>query len=140
MALKTTPTDADVDAFIDGVEDSQKREDSRALCRMMAEETGQPPKMWGSSIVGFGSYHYRYASGREGDTAVLCLTSQKNHLALYVCAADGDQHVAEAYREQLPKADIGKSCVRFKRLDDLDLPGLKKMLRHAARVGGAGAV
>ena len=76
--------DADVDAFLAGVDDEQKREDSRTLCRMLAEETGEPPRMWGESIVGFGTYHYTYASGREGDWMALGFAPRKQNLTLYL--------------------------------------------------------
>ena len=130
MALKTTPSDADVDAFIASVEDPQKRDDSRALCRMMAEETGEPPKMWGSSIVGFGSYHYRYASGREGDWMALGFAPRKANLTLYLM--DG----FDGYRDllaRLGKHSTGRSCLYVKRLSDVDADVLREMVRRSYR-------
>ena len=84
MALKTQPTEADVEAFLDAIPDAQKREDSRAVCRLLAEVTGQPPVMWGTSIVGFGTYHYKSASGREGDWMALGFAPRKQALTLYL--------------------------------------------------------
>src|SRR5215218_8928445 len=81
---KTEPTDASVDAFLDAIEDPARREDSRAICRLIAEETGEPPRMWGESIVGFGSYRYSYASGREGDWMALGFAPRKGRLTLYL--------------------------------------------------------
>jgi hypothetical protein len=81
---KTQPTDASVDAFLDAIEDPQRREDSRAICDLMAEETGEPPRMWGDSIVGFGSYRYSYASGRQGDWMALGFAPRKGRLTLYL--------------------------------------------------------
>jgi hypothetical protein len=128
MALKTTPTDADVDAFLDAIEDPQKREDSRALCRMMAEETGEPPKLWGTSIVGFGSYHYRYASGREGDWMALGFSPRKQNLTLYLM--DGFSGYGELL-ERLGKHSTGKSCLYVKRLADVDEGVLREMVRRS---------
>jgi uncharacterized protein YdhG (YjbR/CyaY superfamily) len=86
-----------------------------------------------SGMLGYGSYHYRYASGREGDWPILGLASRKRYISLYTCAAVEGQYVAEQYRDRLPKADIGKSCVRFNRLDDLDEKVLREMIRAAAK-------
>lgn len=85
-----------------------------------------------SGMLGYGSYHYRYASGREGDWPILGLASRKRYISLYTCAAVEGQYVAEQYRDRLPKADIGKSCVRFKRLEDLDRTALVELIRRTA--------
>jgi len=128
MALKTTPTDADVDAFLAGIADEQKREDSRALCRMMAEETGEPPRMWGPSIVGFGSYRHVYASGREGDWMALGFSPRKQSLTLYLM--DGFSGYGELL-ERLGKHSTGKSCLYVKRLADVDVDVLREMVRRS---------
>lgn len=86
-----------------------------------------------SGMLGYGTYHYKYASGREGDWFRIGLASNKNYISLYACAADEQGYVAERYKERLPKASIGKSCVRFKRLEDLDLKVLKELLRETAK-------
>lgn len=86
-------------------------------------------KMWGS-IVGYGSYHYKYKSGREGDWFIVGLASQKNYISLYVCAVKNGKYVAETYKDKLPKASIGKSCIRFKSLKDIDLDILKKVIKE----------
>ena len=83
-------------------------------------------------MLGYGSHHYRYASGREGDWFLIGLASQKRYISLYVCATDADGYVAEHYRERLPKADIGKSCIRFKRLADVDLEVLGELVGETA--------
>lgn len=85
-----------------------------------------------SGMLGYGSYHYRYASGREGDWPILGLASRKRYISLYACAAVEGQYVAEQYRDRLPKADIGKSCVRFKRLEELDRTALVELIRRTA--------
>ncbi|HEX8911676.1 MAG TPA: DUF1801 domain-containing protein [Humisphaera sp.] len=117
-----------------------RRQDVRALHDLIVATVPKLAPCMVGSTLGFGPFHYRYASGREGDTAIVCVASQKNHISMYVCSADETGYIAERYREALPKADIGKSCVRFKTLADLDLTVVKKLLKHAEKVGGAGAV
>lgn len=87
-----------------------------------------------SGMIGYGRFHYRYASGREGDTCLIGLASNKRYISLYVVAEDGNGgYLAEAYRDRLPKTDIGKSCVRFKRVEDLDLGVVAEMIREARK-------
>ncbi len=89
----------------------------------------------GKDMIGYGPFHYRYASGREGDAHLLALSPRKNYISIYVlCTKDG-AYLAESYRERLPKADIGKSCVRFKRPGDVDLGELRELLAEAVRLG-----
>ena len=93
-------------------------------------------------MLAYGRYHYRYASGREGDWMVVALASQKRYISLYACMADDRGYVAERYAEALPKASIGKSCIRFGRLADVDLGTLETVVRecadiHAATAGGS---
>jgi hypothetical protein len=93
-----------------------------------------------SGMIGYGRYHFRYATGREGDWCVLGLASHKRYISLYVTAEDGrGGYLAEGYRDRLPKADIGKSCVRFQRLDDLDQEALRELVREAAKSPAASA-
>jgi hypothetical protein len=87
-----------------------------------------------SGMIGYGRYHYRSPSGREGEWCLLGLASRKRYISFYVVAEDGKGgYLAESYRDRLPKADIGKSCVRFQRLDDLDEKVLRQMIRAAAK-------
>jgi hypothetical protein len=86
-------------------------------------------------MLGYGPFHYRYASGREGDTCKVALSSRARYISLYVCAADARGHVAERFRDRLPAADIGKGCVRFTRFEDLDPDAVRDLLRLAARTG-----
>jgi uncharacterized protein YdhG (YjbR/CyaY superfamily) len=91
-------------------------------------------------MLGYGKYHYRYPSGREGDWQLVGVASNKNYISLYVTAeAPGGGYLAEAYQDQLPKASIGKSCIRFKRLGDVDREVLERLLRDAAEAGAPGA-
>lgn len=82
-----------------------------------------------SGMIGYGSYHYKYASGREGDWCIIALASQKNYISVYVCAIDGKEYVAESYKSKLPKSSIGKSCIRFKKIEDIDLEILKEIIK-----------
>ena len=81
-------------------------------------------------MLGYGSYHYKYASGREGDWFVVGLANQKNYISLYACMSDGKQYVAEKHKKDLPKANIGKSCIRFRKLEDVDLKIIKQLLQE----------
>lgn len=87
-----------------------------------------------SGMLGYGKYHYKYASGREGDWCVVGLASQKNYMSLYVCMVENNKYLAEMYKKDLGKVSVGKSCIRFKKLDDLNLKTVEKLIRHAARI------
>lgn len=126
--LKTKPTAASVNAFINAIDDERKREDARAVAAMMAEVTGASPKMWGSSIVGFGSYHYRYASGREGDFMETGFSPRKRALTLYIMAGFSDY---EGLLARLGKFSIGKSCLYIKRLADVDETVLRELVERS---------
>jgi hypothetical protein len=117
--------------------DEPRRADIQALHELIrATVPDEEPQV--ASWLGYGPFHYRYASGREGDACKIALASQKRYISLYVlCTKDGE-YLAESYRERLPKADIGKSCVRFKRLSDVDVDVLREMLADAGRLDPAG--
>ena len=117
-----------MDAFIEAVDDEHKRLDCRAVAGLMADITGTKGVMWGSSIVGFGSYHYRYASGREGDFFEAGFSPRKRALTIYVMAgfAEYDDLLA-----RLGKHTTGKSCLYVKRLADIDLDVLREMLTRS---------
>ncbi|MFV1985703.1 MAG: DUF1801 domain-containing protein [Gemmatimonadota bacterium] len=123
--LKTRQNDADVDAFLDGVENEKRREDARVILDLMKRVTGLGPTMWGGSIVGFGSYHYKYASGREGDWFQAGFSPRKHALTLYMMAGTGKNQ--ELY-ERLGKYTTGKSCLYIKNLEDIDLDVLEKLV------------
>lgn len=128
--LKTRPTRQSVTAFIKGIPDARRREDCRAVAVMMEEATGSKPEMWGTSIVGFGRYHYAYASGREGDWFLTGFSPRKQNLTLYIMP--GFERYAERM-EQLGKYTTGKSCLYIKSLDDIHLPTLKKLIRESVQ-------
>ena len=110
---KTKPTTKSVTAFIDGIEDEQRRKDCRAVSTLMRRVTGARPKMWGDSIVGFGEHHYKYESGREGDFFVAGFSPRKQALSLYITAGFKGR---EALLKKIGKYKTGKSCLYLKRL------------------------
>src|SRR3712207_263697 len=126
--LKTQPTGQDVEQFLNGITDEQKRRDSFTILALMQEVTGAEPKMWGSSIVGFGDQHYKYASGREGDWFLTGFSPRKQNLTLYI-SGGFDRH-AELL-QALGKHSIGKGCLYIKRLADIDLAALKELVRQS---------
>ncbi len=114
---KTRPKSTDIGVFIESV-DPKRHDDARVLCALLAEITGQPPVIWGTSMIGFGSYHYRYASGREGDTFLTGFAPRKQNLTLYI--VDGfERHAARL--AQLGPHTLGKGCLYLKSLRDVDL-------------------
>ena len=87
-----------------------------------------------SGMIGYGSYHYKYASGREGDWCIIALASKKNYISVYICASDQSGYVAEKHKADFPKASIGKSCIRFKKLADIDLDLLATVIKKGAKL------
>ena len=126
------PAGASVEGFLARVPDEQRRQDARRLCAMMQEVTGEPPAMWGTSIIGFGSYHYRYPSGREGDSALASFSPRSQHLAIYLIGEFGRRHQAALRR--LGPHKTGKGCLYIKRLDDVDHDALRELIDRSARV------
>jgi hypothetical protein len=122
---KTQATAANVTAFVDAIADPGKREDARTVCRLMERLSGEPPRMWGSSIVGFGSYHYKYDSGREGDSPRIGFSPRANALTLYIM---GGFPRHEALMERLGKYKTGKSCLYLKQLADVDMDVLEELI------------
>jgi hypothetical protein len=123
---KTKPTPVSPAEFIDAVENDQRREDARTVCAMMERITGQPPVMWGPSIIGFGSYHYKYDSGHEGVSCRLGFSPRKSELVLYVLTGAAEQ---EAQLARLGKHKTGKSCLYIKKLADVDQGVLEELVR-----------
>ena len=126
---KTKATNASVKGYLAAIEDDARRDDCTALAELMTKATKQPPRMWGSSIVGFGSYHYRYESGREGDMCLVGFSSRKGDISVYGLNAAAE---AEALLARLGKHEQGKGCVYIKRLADVDLKVLAKLVASAA--------
>jgi len=122
---KTKPSAASAAEFLAGVTDERRRTDAQALCALMAEATGAPPVMWGGSIVGFGTYHYRYASGREGDWPPVGLAPRKQALTVYL--AEGFNRHGELLA-RLGPVTTGKGCLYIKRLDAVDESALRELI------------
>lgn len=125
---KTVPSRLSVKAFVDSIEDLQKRKDCRALMKIMSRLTGNRAKMWGTNIVGYGSYHYRYASGREGDFFLMGFSPRKQALTVYVVA--GFNKFPQLMK-RLGKYKTGKSCLYLKRLSDVDVDVLEQLLEQS---------
>jgi hypothetical protein len=132
---KTKPTKESVTGFLNKITDATRREDCFAVVKIMEEITGSKPQMWGPSIVGFGSYHYKYASGHEGDWPVIAFSPRKQDLTLYL-SLNGYEKFG-ALMDQLGKHKTGKSCLYIKRLSDIHMPTLKKLIKASVKNLGA---
>ena len=125
---KTKPTEVSVAAFIEAIADESKRADAKVLAKLMQKASGEKPKMWGPSIVGFGTYHYKYESGREGDTPAIAFSPRKAASVLYgLIGFNG----AEALLAKLGKHTTGKGCLYIKKLSDVNVTVLESMLAKA---------
>lgn len=125
---KTRPTGAAVAAFLDAVPDPKRRADAKELCATMERLSGDPPVLWGPSIVGFGAYHYRYESGREGDMARIGFSPRARELVLYLI---GGFPRHRELMDRLGKHKTGKACLYIKSLDDLDRGVLEALIVEA---------
>ena len=123
---KTTPTAQSVDAFIAAVEHQGRREDATALVALLTQVTGEPPILWGPSIIGFGTYHYRYDSGHEGDAPLVGFSPRKANLVLYMTAEEPGR---SDLLSRLGKHKSGQGCVYVNRLSDVDLDVVAEMAR-----------
>lgn len=128
--LKTQRNKLSVRAFLDAVADEKRRRDALAVSRIMEDITGEKPAMWGASMVGFGSYHYRYASGQEGDWPLVGFSPRKDNLTLYIMPGFAEYG---ALLEKLGRHRKGMSCLYIKSLDDVHLPTLKTLVRQSVR-------
>jgi hypothetical protein len=128
----TKPTEVDVEAFLDSVVDETRRRDAGQLLALLHEVTGEQPVMWGPSIVGFGSFHYRYESGREGDSPLAAFSPRKQHLVVYLVPEFETRHASTLAR--LGPHKTGKSCLYIRRLADVDLGALRELVERSARV------
>lgn len=125
---KTQPTAASVDAYLAAIEDEARRQDCRDLAALMQRVTGCPPTMWGPAIVGFDQYRYPLANGKPGRSCIVGFSSRKTDLTIYMVAGyDG----ADALLAALGKHRLGKACLYLKRLSDVQLPVLEKLLARA---------
>lgn len=128
--LKTKPTGADVSEFLHGIKPPERRADCVAVAKMMEAIAGEKGRMWGKSMVGFGSYHYRYASGREGDWFITGFSPRKQDLTLYIMSGFAEHDTLLA---RLGKYRTGKSCLYLKRLADVDLEVLRQLITASVK-------
>lgn len=126
--LKTKPNDASVEDFLNSVEHEKRRRDAFEVLKIMQDITGQPPRMWGGSIVGFGSYHYKTSSGQEGDWPITGFSPRKQSLTLYIMPGF-DRY--EELMTQLGKYKTGKSCLYINKLEDVNQDVLKTLIRES---------
>ena len=126
--LKTKKTDASVEEFLNSVEHDRRREESPVILEMMREVTGEEPAMWGPNIVGFGTYKYKYASGREGEWPVTGFSPRKRHMTLYIMSGFDEY---ESILERLGKYRTGKSCLYVNKLADIDLEVLRELVEKS---------
>jgi hypothetical protein len=126
--LKTKRNRGSVQKFLDGVENPARREDAKTVLALMEEVTGERPEMWGDSIVGFGSYHYCYESGREGDWFLTGFSPRKANLTLYIMAGFSRY---EELLGKLGKHKTGKSCLYLNRLDGIDMDVLRRLVSES---------
>ncbi|MGG4143806.1 DUF1801 domain-containing protein [Paenibacillus algorifonticola] len=126
--LKTKETDNSVIAFIEEVENINKREDAYKLLDLFTETTGLPAKMWGPSIIGFGSYHYKYESGHAGDAPLVGFSPRKAKISLYFATGDAQR---EVLLQQLGKHTAGKACVYINKVADIDTDVLKALIQQS---------
>lgn len=126
-ANKTVETDESVDNYTRNIADEAKRNGTIELIGLMQKQTGFPPKMWGASIVGFGSYHYKYESGREGNAPLAALSARANAITLYLADFDGREHLLK----ELGKYKMGKGCIYIQRLTDINAEVLQNIIRQS---------
>jgi hypothetical protein len=126
--LKTKKNNLSVSKFLNNIEDKDKRKDSKEIVKIIKEITKEKPKMWGSSIIGFGSYHYKYKSGQEGDWMLIGFSPRKQNLSLY---AMSDHKNIKDLLYKLGPHKTGVSCIYIKKLEDIHIPTLKKIIRQS---------
>lgn len=126
--LKTQKNNASVEEFLNGVPDQRKREASFAIMQLMREVTGEEPAMWGTSIVGFGSYRYKYASGQKGEWLVTGFSPRKQNLTLYIMSGFEKY---DTLLSALGKYKTGKSCLYINKLEDIDMPTLRELIKQS---------
>lgn len=128
MANKTQPTSTSVADFISSLSDKRRQAESRQLIDLMQEESGEEPVLWGPAIIGFGQYHYRYESGREGDFMRVGFSPRKQNLSIYIIPGFEPY---QALLERLGKHKVGKSCLYIRRLDNVDMSVLRELVRKS---------
>ena len=125
---KTKPTKSSVTAFLNKIQNKQLQDDCFAILEMMQKVSKTEPVMWGSAIIGFGTYHYVYKSGREGDTLIIGFSPRKQNISIYLM---GGLNKVEEELSKLGKYKTGKGCLYIKRLEDIDLPTLRTLIQQS---------
>ena len=128
--MKTKVTNTSVSSFLKGIEDKQRREDCKTVARLMREATGNVAKIWGTNMVGFGSYDYKYASGREGSWFLCGFSPRARSLTIYIMPGFGE---FDSLMQQLGKHKTGRSCLYIRNLEDVDLAVLERLIRDSVR-------
>lgn len=128
MANKTQPTSTSIAEFIESLDDERRQSECNQLVELMREESGQEPVLWGPAIIGFGQYHYRYESGREGDFMRVGFSPRKQNLSIYIIPGFKPY---QAVLERLGKHKLGKSCLYIKRLENVDISALRELVRQS---------
>jgi len=126
--LKTKPNDLNVGAFLRTIADEKKRQDCLTILELMRQVTKSEPKMWGGSIIGFGRYRYKYASGRTGDWFLTGFSPRKQNITLYIMSGFAQY---DALLNELGRFKTGKACLYIKRLDDIDLRTLRALVKQS---------
>ncbi len=128
---KTKPGKASVAQFLNAIDNDRRRSDAKAVAAMMRKATGKRARLWGTSIVGYGSYHYKYDSGREGDWALVGFSPRKQNLAIYIMPGFGQ---FDALMKRLGKYKTGKSCLYINKLDDVDEDVLQQLIERSVEL------
>lgn len=125
---KTKPTDQNVIHFLEAIDDPRRRDEGLALNQLMREVTGEEPCIWGTNIIGYGAYRYRYASGREGDWPLVAFSPRKQNLTIYIMAGFDEY---DDLMSRLGKHSTGRSCLYLKRLSDVDQAVLRELVARS---------
>lgn len=133
--VESRGTGGDVDDFLDTVQNEQRRQDAHALAQLMAEVTGEPATMWGASIIGFGRWHYRYPTGREGDVAAIGFAPRKAYTVLYLT---GELHRYADLLGRLGPHTLGKGCLYLRRVSDADPAVLREVVSRSQQLAAEG--
>jgi hypothetical protein len=126
--VKTKQTEQSIDIFLDKVTDENLKKDCYSIIGLMEKAAGEPAKMWGPTIIGFGTHHYKYDSGREGDICLIGFSPRKANISLYLCNFEG----RNAVLAKLGKHKTGKGCIYIKKLSDVDINVFESLIKQAA--------
>ena len=126
---KLQETTGNVSKFVEEIEDEKKRQDAYQLIQLFSEETGYEPKLWGANIIGFGRYHYKYASGHEGDAAPIGFSPRKAQISIYL--SQPEDEIREEKLSRLGKHKMGKGCLYIKKISDIDPAVLKELVQDS---------